>query len=385
MSPDQIHPKRDRILALDVLRGFALLGVLTVNMIDFSSSAFMPDYVHPGWDTVNQIAEIGIYLLAVSKFYLLFSFLFGVGFAVQMQRMAASGRSFVPLYARRLIVLLLIGSVHYVLIWRGDILTLYAVAGFLLLIVRRFSTRVLLITAATLMIFSFFLTVVLFDASDYSAYLHATDIYRDGSYAEVVELRLSGTEDAAWIFGQVPTVVAMFLLGLVVGRSGILNNPDTYRPVLRRWRWLAGGVGLVFNGVLVIGLLIGDPWLWSMGIHIGAPVLAFFYASIILLNADRLSALAPVGQMALTNYLTHSIVATLIFYEYGLGLYDQITPLMQLGLVAVIYGTQIVISNWWLRRFRFGPLEWVWRCLTYWQLEPLRRLPSADLTPAAGS
>jgi uncharacterized protein len=88
--------------------------------------------------------------------------------------------------------------------------------------------------------------------------------------------------------------------------------------------------------------------------------------------------------MALTNYLTHSIVATLIFYEYGLGLYDQVTPLMQLGLVAVIYGTQIVISNWWLRRFRFGPLEWVWRCLTYWQLEPLRRLPSADLTPAAG-
>jgi uncharacterized protein len=383
MSPDRVHPKRDRILALDVLRGFALLGVLTVNMIDFSSSAFMPGYVHPGWDTVNQIAEIGIYLLAVSKFYLLFSFLFGVGFAVQMQRMAASGRSFVPLYARRLIVLLLIGIVHAVLIWRGDILTLYAVAGFLLLIVRRLSARVLLITAAALMIFSFFMSVAISGTSDYSTGLHAADIYRDGSYADVVELRLSVT-DEEWIFGQVPTVVAMFLLGLVVGRSGVLNNPDTYRPVLRRWRWLAGGVGLVFNGVLVIGLLIGDPWLWSVGMHIGAPVLAFFYASIILLNADRLSALAPVGQMALTNYLTHSIVATLIFYEYGLGLYDQVTPLMQLGLVAVIYGTQIVISNWWLRRFRFGPLEWVWRCLTYWQLEPLRRLPSADLTPAAG-
>ncbi len=368
-----IQPTSDRLLVLDVLRGFALFGVLLVNMVDFSSSALMPGYSAPQWDTLNQIIDVGVYLLAVTKFYLLFSFLFGVGFALQMGRMQERGRAFVPFYLRRLAVLLVIGLLHSIFIWRGDILMVYALMGVILLFVRNLSNRVLIGTAVVILIASFVLAGMVISEGDPVIGRQAAEIYQHGDYLDILAHRLTEPGDAAFVIGQVPSVLVMFLLGLIIGRSGILQQPDVYRPFLRRWMFPSLLIGLVFNVAFVIGWREHNSSLAAVGMHIGAPALSFFYASVILLNFERLRALAPVGQMALTNYLTHSIVCTTIFYGYGFGLYDQVTPLGQLALVVLIYGTQIIFSGWWMRRFRFGPMEWVWRSLTYGKAQPIRR------------
>lgn len=372
-SVPNVQPTTDRLLVLDVLRGFALFGVLLVNMIDFSSSALMPGYNAPQWDTFNQIIDVGVYLLAVTKFYLLFSFLFGVGFALQMGRMQERGRAFVPFYLRRLAVLLVIGLLHSIFIWRGDILMVYALMGVILLLVRNLSNRVLLGAAVVILLASFVLAGTVISEGDPVVGRQAAEIYQHGDYLDVLTQRLTEPGDAAFVIGQVPSVLVMFLLGLMIGRSGILQKPDVYQPFLRRWMFPALLIGLVFNVVFVIGWRSQEAWLAAVGMHVGAPALGFFYASLVLLNVERLRILAPVGRMALTNYLTHSIVCTTIFYGYGFGLYDQITPLGQLAFVVLIYGTQIIFSGWWMRRFRFGPMEWLWRSLTYGKAQPMRK------------
>lgn len=377
MNTQPIQPKQDRIVALDVLRGFALLGVLMVNMLDFSSSALIPGYTRPDWNFLNQIADAAIYFLAVTKFYLLFSFLFGVGFAVQMSRMSQSGRSFVPFYLRRLGVLFVIGALHAVFLWRGDILMVYALLGGVLLLVRRAPDRVLIGAALVILVGSLIGAGVLLDSRSTMSHLESVPIYRTGSYWEVVTLRLNAPIDEADTFAQVPTVMVMFLLGLVIGRRGTLESSDEYAPFLRRWMWPALAVGLIFNALFVMGWYTKDSWLTSLGTHVGAPALSFFYASVVLLNAPRLRFLAPVGQMALTNYLTQSLVCTTLFYGYGGGLYDQITPVGHITLVVVIYGVQLFLSRWWMQRLRFGPMEWLWRSLTYGRAQPLKRISTS--------
>jgi len=377
-----VRPLQNRIVALDVLRGFALFGVLLVNMLDFSSSALRANTLGMRGNEFDQLIDILISFFAVVKFYLLFSFLFGIGFAVQMRRMEASNRPFVMFYLRRLLVLFIIGVAHTIFLWDGDILTLYAVAGVMLLLVRRLSTQILLglagiIALGGLVIFSFST-----ELSQMSAMMGTEDIaiFLTGSYGDLVNYRL---QQAYMLDIQIPMVLVMFLLGLVVGRSGILDEPDRYTPFLRRWWKWALPVGIIGNILLLWGFQEGQSWMISIGVHIGAPALSFVYVCAVLLHAEKLRVLAPVGQMALTNYLTHSLVCTTLFYGYGFGLYDQLSPTLTFLLVFVIYGAQIVMSRLWMSRFRFGLMEWLWRSATYWQIQPIRRQSQMNLSETA--
>lgn len=371
-----VRPLENRIVALDVLRGFALFGVLMVNMLDFSGSALRMGTLGMRGTFVDQLVDALIAMFAIVKFYLLFSFLFGVGFAVQMRRMEASGRPFVGFYLRRLGVLFIIGIIHAVLIWDGDILMLYAIAGLLLLLVRNVSTRILLgcafaIGLGGLVIFSFA------DMTQMSNMMNRQDIgiFLTGTYGDLVNYRAS---QGYMLDIQIPMVLVMFLLGLVIGRGGILDHPDQYKPFLRRWwKWMLP-VGIMGNVMLIIGFADMQSWMVSIGVHIGAPALSFVYGAWVLLYAEKLASLAPVGQMALTNYLSHSVICTTIFYGYGFGLYDKLAPTVTALLVFVIYGAQIIISRWWMNRFRFGVMEWVWRSATYGQIQPIRRGVSAQ-------
>lgn len=375
MTSTPVQPVQSRIAVLDVLRGFALFGVLLVNMLDFSGSALRVNTLGERGTEIDQIIDISIAFFALTKFYLLFSLLFGIGFAVQMRRVEGSGRSFTGFYLRRLLILFVIGMAHAVLLWDGDILRLYAVAGVLLLWVRSLSTRLLLGAAliVTLAGLLYFATVPDFTQMSTMAKTSAVELYRTGSYPELVSYRLNQN---VILDIQIPMVLVMFLLGLVIGRSGVLEDSTRYEPVLRRaWKWLLL-VGLVGNVLLLVGYAAALSWAISVGIHIGAPALAATYACWVLLNANRLRALAPVGQMALTNYLTHSLICTSLFYGYGFGLYDQVSPTITLLLVLVIYGTQLVLSKQWMARFRFGPAEWLWRSLTYGKVQPFLRTES---------
>ncbi len=370
MNTATIIPVQQRIIALDVLRGFALFGVLLVNMLDFSSSALRADTIGARGGELDQLVDVAIAFFAITKFYLLFSFLFGVGFAVQMRRMAATNRPFIGFYLRRLLVLLVIGFAHAILLWDGDILRLYAVAGVLLLVVRNWPDRVLLalagvITLAGLVIFS----LVPYEAATAMTDTASVQLLADGTYAELVAYRLS---EQIVLDIQIPMVLVMFLVGLVVGRSGILDEPERYQPFLRRaWKG-ALPFALVGNGLFLAGFETKTMWMVSIGIHIGAPLLSFVYAAWVLLYAEKLTFFAPVGRMALTNYLSQSLIATTLFYGYGFGLYDQVLPTLMLVLVLVIFAAQTLFSQFWLAQYRFGPMEWLWRSLTYGQWQPLR-------------
>lgn len=371
-SSSSLQPTRERILVLDILRGFALFGVLLVNMLDFSGSGLRMGTIGSRGGPLDQLADLSIVVLAVTKFYLLFSFLFGVGFAVQMRRMADTGRPFVGFYLRRLLVLFGIGMAHAVLIWDGDILRLYALAGLLLLLVRRLPTRVLLGLALVVALAGLFYFGQVGSIQQTSEMMDpaAVQAHTSGTYGDLVQSRLA---QQFVIDIQVPMVLVMFLLGLVVGREGLLDQPDRYQPFLRRWWKPLLPIGLIGSLLLLIGFAESDNWLISIGVSVGAPALSFVYASAVLLNADRLRWLAPVGQMALTNYLSQSLICTTLFYGYGLGLYDRLPPAGAALLVMLLFGAQVIISRWWMRPFRFGPMEWLWRTLTYLQPQPIRR------------
>ncbi|MFQ5776594.1 MAG: DUF418 domain-containing protein [Terriglobia bacterium] len=386
---------QERVVLLDVLRGFAIFGILLFNMSFFSAPLYLQMAgMEWGSGTGDRATELLIRFFIQGKFYSLFSFLFGLGFAVQMLRAEAKGVRFGPLYRRRLLALLLIGLVHAYLIWMGDILTIYALLGFLLFLFRSRKPKTLLVWAVILLLVPVLLTAGMvagqasFGSPEDFAILvqNSMKAYSEGSFSEIMAQRAG---DAFFVtigglFGG-PGIFAMFLLGAYFGRQQLFQDTAS-RLLLFRRIWLWGlGLGLVGNLIFTISMEYADPTspsIWMLvgmlGFAFGAPGLCFFYiSSFVLLWQNttwqrRLSPLAAVGRMALSNYLFQSIVCTTIFYSYGLGLYGQVGPALGVGLAVVIYAIQIPLSRWWLGRFKFGPAEWVWRSLTYGQFQPMR-------------
>ena len=402
----------ERIQIVDILRGFALLGILVVNMAIFSrpfqSILFAADPATPWYD---RASEWLIHFLAEGKFYALFSLLFGLGMVLLMERIKGRGGRFVPLYARRLLALLAIGIVHAFLIWPGDILIMYALLGFPLMLFRKAKPRTLLIWAVILvalpLLFTAAATVLvalgrafpegaeqidLAFAQAEAGYLadvaRANRIYPSGNFFEITAQRaydytsMGLTSFLALGFN----VLAMFLIGVWFGKRRKFQDLGANRPFFRKLLVWGLIVGLAGNGIYAT-LIMSSPRFEPTGAlllamvaqAIGAPLLSLAYASAICLLALRpawgrvLQVLAPVGQMALTNYLLESILCTLIFYGYGLGLFGQVGPALGLVLTVVIFLLLIPFSHWWMKRFKYGPAEWLWRSLTYLKLQPMRR------------
>ena len=404
-SPPAIGPVpgRERIEVMDILRGVAILGILVVNMGLFSlPEGLAANQVWP--NSVDGTVERLILLFAQEKFKALFSFLFGLSLAVQMMRAEARGAPFLPLYLRRLSVLLLIGLAHFLLLWDGDILHDYALLGFVLLLFRRRSLKTLLVWA------SIFLSIpVLFyglttyysitrelnpqlmnwishanEAEDPKSIEETRRIYSRGTYLEIIEFRARelprdlapDTEDAY--------LSTIFLLGLYAGRRRIFHDISGHLPFIRRVQRWGLMIGIAGNAAFAAGGSL-DPSPTSVMQNVGrtclviaAPAMSLFYASTILLLTQgeawrrRLASLAAVGRMALSNYLLQSLICTTIFYGYGLALFGKVRPSLGLLLTTIICLIQIPLSVWWLRRFRFGPIEWLWRSLTYGQRQPMR-------------
>ena len=384
---------RERIDLIDVLRGFAVFGILVANMASYGGQP-------PGPGAWYQTSDRVIYTLTrfliEAKFYSLFSFLFGWGMAVQLIRARSKGAAFLPRYIRRLLVLLLIGVIHGTLIWVGDILTLYALLGFLLILFRKRSPRFLLVASVSFLLLSILFVLPLDAVQNIRAwYLEITsflrqlqypdDLYRTGSYLDVTRRRiqdyLNHNSYGIFSFGN---VFGMFLLGLAVGKFRFFQNIERYLPRIRKGIWIALVVGVLFNTIFVSATLWpdrfpGEYWqTFRVGARtIGAPALMLFYVlAIVLLYQHegwrrRLIRLAPVGRTALSNYLFQSVLSTMIFYSYGLGFYGRINPTTGLILTLLIYILQIGLSAWWLDRYRFGPVEWIWRTLTYGHAQPL--------------
>lgn len=401
----------ERIDAIDIVRGFALFGILAVNMAYFSHPIYtLLAGLRTATTPLDRAVEFAIRFLAEGKFYPLFSLLFGLGLVLQMQRAEARGVAFVPLYLRRLAVLLLLGLAHAFLIWPGDILATYALLGFVLLLFRARAPKTLLIWAGVLLalpVLFMALSVAALEASratpggaaeieralaemaaDYAARAaEASRVYATGTYSEITAQRARDLAFFAPFQAFIlPSVLAMFLLGLFAGRRGIAQSIPAHRPFLRRVRAWGLGLGLPLNLIYAVTSELSERTVPSplelvatTSLAAGGPALSLGYAATLALLVQTpawrrwLAPLAAAGRLALSNYLLQSLICTLIFYGYGLGLFGRVGAAAGLLLTVVLYLLQLSLSVWWLRRFQFGPAEWLWRSLTYGRRQPFRR------------
>lgn len=384
----------ERIEALDIVRGAALFGILASNMRAFSSpmAAYL-DHSLMWQGAPDRIAQILIDVFVSGKFITIFAFLFGIGFAVMMERAEARGLPNRAFYLRRLGVLLGFGLVHVTLLWWGDVLTPYALMGFLLFLFRNASFRRILIWAAILHSWPVILNLAGLIATlagfpvpspppTTAAQLAETvRAYSSGTLVEIFKERMK--EDTFMLFGiffYYPRILGIFLFGLLVWRMGIVRGLSDHRELLRKGRaWgFAGGLSLNILGVAVTEIFHPDPMGFSsltlavnLILSAGVPLLSLFYVcSIALLLEDsswreRLRPFGAVGRTALTNYLLHTLICTTIYYSWGFGLYGKVGPLAGLLPTLLIYALLLWLSNWWLRRHAYGPMEWLWRWLTY--------------------
>ncbi|MEH2532102.1 uncharacterized protein V1277_001516 [Bradyrhizobium sp. AZCC 1588] len=336
----------------------------SLNFVFRSSTSFLPR--EPTGSPIDHAVEAILTLAVEMKALALFSLLFGAGLAIQFERLANSGRR-TSLLLRRLTVLLAFGLIHLCLIWNGDILTEYALAG-LIVLPFLFGPRWLMVVAA-LAFLALYLAMQAFPpaglfpstATITQHVADATRVYATGGFLDVLAFRLRElplfVPLHAFIF---PRTIGLFLLGAFAWRTGILQSRPQH---------------LLSIAAPCIGL--GALLILSGADALGTMLLALGYGAAIVGIANleggkkQLGWAAPLGRMAFTNYLMQSVIFGWIFYGYGLGLFGRLSVVSALAIGAAVYIGQVVFSAWWLRRYRYGPIEWLWRTLMYGVPQPM--------------
>lgn len=391
-----IEPKQ-RIEILDVLRGFALLGIIFNNILYFSGYSFVPfDALRqfPNFHLNEKIYQF-LDLIITAKFYTLFSMLFAVGFYLQFSKHQKESVDFLRIYRRRLFILLIFGLIHS-LIWFGDILLMYALIGFMLILFRNIKIKnlfgwalffILLPGLIDLASLPFFHAPVPISAENSAAVAHATypdmtpqavfDTFQQGTITEIFFLNI---HNLIWKWlsyfpsGRFLTTFGIFLLGYYLGANRFFTEKRK-------------STSLCISS-LIIGLLTtisaqilgGNPYqfpatlsntFYKMLLIAGQIFMCIFYITLIIkieqtsIGEKALKYLKPVGRMALTNYLLQTMILIIIFYNFGFNLFGSVGLIDIVGIAILILIMQIIGSNLWLIYFRFGPFEWLWRCLTY--------------------
>ncbi len=417
----------ERIQAIDILRGVALLGILTMNIAAFAWP--IGGYENPrfsgGEGPLNTACWAVNGVLFSGKMMSLFSMLFGAGLVVMTQRAAARGASLRGVYYRRNVWLLAIGMMHAYLIWGGDVLVPYALCGFLLYPFRRFRPGKLIAVGILLVVVQ---VALWYGFLAYGAYV-------SGVAEEAAAARAAGDEPEAWQLEMEEVWVEGFRSFLAPTEEDFQHEIELYLsgyPEIVRGRaeevvmfqtfgflmfmsWGAGGRMLIGMGLMKLGVFAAERsvafyrWLATFGYGLGLPLtavgmvlthnaeyelaqtplggalftlgmvpVAIGHASVVMMLCQagvwpRLAArLAAVGRTALSNYLLQSLVCTTLFYGYGLGLFGRLDRAALWLVVLAVWSLQLWASERWLERFRFGPAEWLWRSLTYWRRQPMR-------------
>jgi uncharacterized protein len=383
---------RERIEALDVVRGVAVSGILLANVLVFFGLDFAPPELLAGLPSAgrDEVARFLGHVFVDGKFYSLFSLLFGIGFGVQLAR---GGEAAVPRFRRRLRILLAIGAVHALVVWAGDILLVYALLGFTMPWFARRDDRSLmrwvigLLALPTVLYLIMVVGMMLAGADPASTSGGGVPPFLLDRFEAIG----SGGLFDAWIGNLIffvgrwidlvltvrfPKVLGMFVLGLWLVRAGIAVAPQNQRALLQRWMWLGLGIGLPAN---LLAAWADHHWSYLppspggviavVAQAIGIPLLALGYAATITLlvvNGRRaIRVFAPMGRMALTNYLTQTLVCVTLAYGFGFGLWWQVGASTAMAIAVGIVLLQLPFSAWWLSRHRFGPMEHLWRTWTY--------------------
>ena len=407
-------PSAQRIPELDMVRGFALLGILVMNMPGFSTSFFAEaDGSHLWQGRVDQVAEAARDMLFSGKFNSMFSLLFGIGFTVQFARMQALAPDrALGLYLRRLAVLAAIGLVHAAVFWTGDVLHLYAGLGIVLVLgLRHASDRTLVVLVVLCLLYPAIagvLRLVLmtpdvtarlvmqakaFEASNNLAYGHGS--FLDAAHEHAREFAFFyGDPWARFNFASFWVQMALtMLLGVLAGRRHWPQRIPELLPTIRRLHpWLLAiglACGLAFTVIWELQRapgptplkLLASVCYWASRL---ALMLFYVFAIVRLAQhpawARRFGPIAAAGRMPLTNYLLQTAICTTLFYGWGFGLWGKVGPAAGLVLaLAIFLVVQVPLSVWWLHRHEQGPLEWAWSRLTYGSAG------ARGLAPAAGS
>ncbi|MBN8252269.1 DUF418 domain-containing protein [Priestia flexa] len=401
MKGSPIKPS-ERIIMLDVIRGFALFGILLVNMPAFHSPNFINQLysVDVPYEGLDAVVYAFLQLFVQVKFFTIFSFLFGVGFYLFMKRAEAKGLRMKSLFFRRASILLIIGLLHLIFLWFGDILHLYAVGGFLLVAFYNRMPKTLIKWAFSLLaIYLALLSMTFFipvDMMDELGLGNADDVlptyiymYESAPYLEWLSYRIKVEVIPILInipFTLIP-VFAFFLFGLYAGKKGIFEG-SAYAPFIKKVQIVTGTLSIPF----VICLFLLLQGLWDVGVYKSAATdlfknlsgfsLCFFYMATLtrLLQLDawkkRLSWLQFVGRMALTNYLAQTVICFTLFNIFNL--YNHVSLSLGTAIAIVIFIAQAAWSKAWFNSFQFGPMEWLWRTFTYGHISPLRRQSKAS-------
>lgn len=406
---------QERIEVLDVLRGLAVCGILIGNMQWFSGYGMMPPALERQSPLGDQLTHFLVLFFVEGKFYSIFSFLFGFGFALQIARAETRGDPKASLFKRRLFWLLVIGLVHAYLLWAGDILSVYAVMGFLLIRFRKKTDGALLKWAFALMvipILTYILFYILFvafvspealakfEAGQIGFWNEAVTKVQQSSYLQIItDFNLNyivGRYAGLILEMRLPKILAMFLLGFYAYRRGFFQNLSSHQPFIRRV--LVYGLILGLVGNVAFAALAGKEAVFPpspagvagvISYAFGVPALALFFIALVATLWQKaawrrlLAFLAPVGRMALTNYLLQTVICLSIFYGYGFGQFGRVGARTATLIAFAIFLFQILMSALWLKYFSYGPMEWIWRQLTYRQRLNLRlkRKPSEARSP----
>lgn len=395
----------DRILTLDVLRGFALFGILYAHMIFWYAGGPLPEEIYKLHSTPGSGIAIAIYMIfIISKFFAVFSFLFGLSFYLQIDKLTKGHESVVTRFGWRLAILGIIGALHHIF-WRADILTIYVPLGFLLLFFRNLSNKTLLVVG-TLLVLNIptkcaeLVSIILrgqlqliqedFRVAGAAYY----EIMKNGDFRAMVQHNIYAiTEKFNYQInsGRGFITFGFFLLGMLAGRKqwfvSIPNNMALFKKVFKK-------SSLVLLVCVVAGVAFGAAnFLLKINMQetpiagwLGGFILEFFNVSLTLMYiagisllmlkpkwASRLNPLANVGKMALTVYLSQSIIGVFLFFNIGLGLLTVTSPGQNALLCIAIFAIQIFICRWWLSVFKHGPIEWLWRCATDLKWKPFRQ------------
>jgi len=403
--------QKERFDILDVLRGFALLGILVNNIRGFSGYGYLTDKYQDVLPTsqADKIFDLLQFVFVEGKFYSIFSLLFGVGFSIIITRTAQKGIQTLQIFYRRLFVLIVFGLIHTLLIWEGDILLLYGLIGLCLPLFRNFSDKQLLVSATLLI-----LSPILFDAikvlikagpgdwlfamaqsldkkngvpvdDNYAFYL-----FKDGSgWQEWRNWQASGffyRYEYILNSNRPVKVLGMFLIGFYAGRKGIHQHLEAYHGLFKKIRNYGFAIGIIASaGKVYFEMdhkhIYSSAWglMDTLFYALSVVPLALAYVSVICLiwikakEKTLLRYFAPAGRMALTNYLSQTIICIFLFYGIGFGLGIKFGPVFLYPMALVIFILQVLFSNFWFRYFNYGPLEWIWRQLTYGKRIPIKK------------
>ncbi|GEN45682.1 DUF418 domain-containing protein [Alkalibacillus haloalkaliphilus] len=380
---------QNRIQSIDAIRGFALLGILVVNVLAFHS----PHFMYGGIDSFYQSATDSALLTFIgvlfqASFYPLFALLFGVGIYIMYERLTEKVNDQAKsVLRRRMFVLAAIGLAHGVFIWYGDILLTYSIVGLLTIWLIQKPVRSLLKWAAWMLgSVTAFMTLMNYAARDFLANYRDEEAIAQsfalytGTYADIFDRNIADwlvMFNPLQVILMILTILPMFLVGIVLVKLGWVTNPKQHISNIRKWIWITLIIFIVFK---VGPYLMGDPvWLDYIKQGIGGSFSSLFYFLILLVTFSYgrgmfiQSILAPVGKLSLTNYLLQSLIAFVFFYGVGFNFYGQLNIIDLMAYVVIVYSVQVVLSIWYLKVFQYGPFEWVYRTLTYGKVQRLKR------------